>query len=192
MIEPTRRAADPEAWRAIEARLRPFVARRVATAADVDDVLQEIFVRIQRGASLRDDERMSSWLFAIARNAVVDHHRDRSRHPVAAGEEEPEPPPDTASELLDHELTSCVARFVTLLPDDYREAITLVELEGMSQVDAAAMLGLSRSGMKSRVQRGRAALRRMFEEACALELDARRKVIECLPRTCGGCDRTPD
>jgi RNA polymerase sigma-70 factor (ECF subfamily) len=187
VMETARPAASEQALRDIEQRLRPFIARRVASPADVDDVIQEVFVRLARGLpSLRDGERLSSWLFAVARNAIVDHHRSRARNPVAEPAEAPAEEVEDA-EPLREELTGCVARFVTMLPDEFREAIVLVELEGVSQKDAAAMLGLSHSGMKSRVQRGRAALRRMFERACALEIDARRRVIECQPRSCGGC-----
>lgn len=181
------RAAD---WREIEQRLRPFVARRVASAADVDDVLQEVFLRLARGLpELRDQDRLAPWLFTVAKNVVTDHHRRAMREPIAQGTrpEEPAPEPETDERLLG-ELSSCVARFITELPDDYREAITMVELDGVSQKDAAERRGLSHSGMKSRVQRGRAALRRRFEDACALELDARRKVIECEPRGCGCAD----
>ena len=186
MSEPaTRPSVEVQSWREIEARLRPFVARRVASRADVDDVMQEVFVRLQRGlSSLRDDERLAPWLFAIARNVVTDHHRRSARDVELDDEAEHLDEPD---ERLSNELAGCVVKFVTMLPDEYREAITLVELTGVSQKDAAAMLGLSHSGMKSRVQRGRAELRRMFERACAIELDARSKVIECEPKACGGC-----
>lgn len=178
-----------ESWREVEGRLRSFVARRVASTADVDDVLQEVFLRLQRGLdSLRDDERLAPWLFSIARNVVTDHHRRAARErPGTDDELELPAEPEADPRRLEDELTSCVARFVTQLPEAHREAITLVELEGISQKDAAEMLGISHSGMKSRVQRGRAELKRMFESACALELDARRKVIACEPRACGGC-----
>ena len=60
-------------------RLRPFVARRVAPT-EVDDVLQDVFVRMQRGLpALRDEERFTSWLFQIARNV-----RRRSRADACA------------------------------------------------------------------------------------------------------------
>jgi len=68
------------------------------------------------------------------------------------------------------------------LPSPYREAITLTELEGRTQREAAQMLGISLSGMKSRVQRGRAKLRGMLEACCKVAVDARGKVIACEPR----------
>ncbi len=177
-----------ERWHQLEASLRSFVSRRVASPADVDDVLQEVFLRLARGlGTLRDEERLAPWLFSIARNVVNDHHRRAARETPVEALEAQVASSGSEESPLEAELSACVARFITQLPDEQREAITLVELEGMSQKDAAAMLGLSHSGMKSRVQRGRAELRRMFERACAIEVDARRKVIECEPRACGGC-----
>lgn len=186
---PVRADAMPAGWHELEGRLRAFVSRRVPTAADVDDVIQEVFLRLARGVgSLREDERLAPWVFAVARNVVNDQHRRGAREVV---DDEPAlalPVDDEPSEgPLEQELVSCVARFVAELPAEQREAITLVELEGMSQKDAAELLGISHSGMKSRVQRGRAELRRKFERACAIELDARRKVIDCEPRSCGAC-----
>lgn len=84
--------------------------------------------------------------------------------------------------MFPSELTECVAFFVARLPSPYREAITLTELQGMSQREAAEMLGVSLSGVKSRVQRGRQRIRRMFEECCEMSLDARGRVTDCAPR----------
>src|SRR5262249_31498464 len=86
-------------------------------------------------------------------------------------------------------LACCVSIFVARLPSPFREAITLVELEGLTAREAAEMVGVSVSGMKSRVQRGRAQLRQLFEACCEIALDARGKVIDYTPRArvCAGC-----
>ena len=70
-----------------------------------------------------------------------------------------------------------LAVFVAALPSPYREAMTLTELQGMSQKDAAEMLGISLSGMKSRVQRGRQQIREMLQACCGIALDARGRVL---------------
>jgi len=180
---------QPAPWRDVEARLRPFVARRVQTA-DVEDVLQDVYVRMQRGlAALRDDQRFSAWLHQIARSAIADHGRARARHPLVA-DADPDAPvasePDDDREAF-RALSGCVAMFVAQLPSPYREAVTLVELEGLTAREAADLAGISVSGMKSRVQRGRAQLRDLFDECCEIALDARGKVTEVTPRTpcCG-------
>jgi RNA polymerase sigma-70 factor, ECF subfamily len=187
---------SPELWRDASARLRPFVARQVSPA-DVDDVLQDVFVRMQRGlGSLREEERFTSWLFQVARSAVAEHARMRARQPLAAadGPELAAPPDDADDRDASRSLAACVALFVARLPSPYREAVTLVELQGLTAREAADMVGISVSGMKSRVQRGRAHLRELFEACCEIALDARGKVTEFTPRPqpCAACTKDPD
>lgn len=185
-------AAPREAWRDLETRLRPFVARRVR-AEDIDDVVQDVFVRMQRGLEgLRDEDRFGPWVYSIARNAIVDHRRRAARHPGVAAE-----PPEEADSGQDaedeggaeRELARYVAAFVATLPSPYREALTLTELEGLTQREAAELLGVSLSGMKSRVQRGRRELKRALEGCCHIALDARGRVLAYEPRADG---RSPE
>ena len=187
MISADARCAHDE----LSARLRPFVARRVSSS-DVDDVLQEVFVRMHKGlAGLSNEQRFGPWVYQVARNAIVDHHRDRARHPLAGGEVElPDEGGDADENAVECQLAMYVAPFVAMLPSPYREALTLTELEGMTQKQAAEMLGISVSGMKSRVQRGRERLRELLEACCEIALDARGRVIGCEPRPEGpkpGC-----
>src|SRR5690349_9458367 len=73
------------AWREIEARLRPYVARRVTSAAEVDDIVQEILVKVHRGlGSLQDGERFGGWVYRIAEHAIADAAKVRARVPIAA------------------------------------------------------------------------------------------------------------
>jgi len=181
------------AWREVEARLRPYVARRVASPADVDDVLQETFVRMYRGlAALADGERFGPWVYRVAASAIGDHLRARARHPLANQQDEDvgkAVATDEADESLEGDLAECVALFVARLPSPYREAITLTELEGLTQKDAAEMLGVSVPAMKSRVQRGRERIRHMFEQCCEMSVDCRGHVTGCTPRS---LDDIPD
>jgi len=169
----------------LEARLRPFVARRVS-ASDVDDVLQDVFLRMQRGlGNLREEDRFGPWLYQVARSAIAERRRDLARHPLADGPapEEAAPPPDAEEEgAVERDLALYVAPFIAMLPSPYREALTLTELQGMTQKEAAEMLGISLSGAKSRVQRGRERLRALLEDCCEIALDARGLVIACEPR----------
>jgi RNA polymerase sigma-70 factor, ECF subfamily len=184
------------AWRDIEARLRPYVARRVASAAEVDDIVQEILVRIHSGlASLHDGERFGGWVYRIAERAIADSARARARAPIAQNVDLSADADAGADEATDLQLNlgECVALFVARLHSPYREAITLTELQGLTQKEAAEMLGVSVSGMKSRVQRGREKIREMFEECCQISVDCRGRVVECesrapaeIPEDCRG------
>lgn len=178
-------------WPDVAARLRPFIARRVAPA-DLDDVLQDVFVRMQRGLStLREDDRFTPWLFQIARSSIAEHLRTRARHPLPADAPEDELPAEPGGDDREaaRSLAGCVSMFVAMLPSPYREAVTLVELEGLTTREAAEMVGISVSGMKSRVQRGRAQLRELLETCCEIAIDARGKVTGYEPRkkVCGTC-----
>ena len=173
------------AWKELERHLRPYLARRVASPADIDDLLQDIFVRMHRGlASLRDEERFGGWVYRVANSAIVDKARQRARSPQVDTDDELEASAiaGEAAEQLQSDLGECVALFVGRLPSPYREAVTLTELEGLSHKEAAEMLGISVSGMKSRVQRGREKIRHMFEECCQISVDCRGRVTECEPR----------
>lgn len=171
------------AWQDIEQRLRPYVARRVASRADVDDILQEIFIRIHRGlSSLRDGERFGGWVYRVAQSAIADAARARARSVLELVEAPEAAIPEADSDELESELGACVALFVGRLPALYRDAITLTELEGLTQKEAADMLGVTLSALKSRTLRGRATIRGMFEECCRMSIDCRGKVTACEPR----------
>jgi RNA polymerase sigma-70 factor, ECF subfamily len=189
MIDPSMRGV----WQDLQAKLRPFIARRVVNPADVDDVVQEVFLRMQRGLSgLRDEQRLGPWVYQVARSAIVDHRRLAAKHRVADADATPEGGPADIEEdegAVEREVATYVAPFVAMLPSPYREALTLTELEGLTQKQAAEMLGISLSGAKSRVQRGRVQLRQALEECCHIALDTRGRVIGCEPRPDGKLPR---
>ena len=179
-------------WTDVAARLRPFVANRVPSS-DIDDVVQDVLVRMHRSLpDLRDDDRFSGWMFKVARSAIADSGRKAARAPIAEPDLDDKPAQPSSSD--DREtataLADCVSLFIAQLPSPYREAITLVELEGKTAKEAAEMVGISVSGMKSRVQRGRAQLRELFERCCEIAVDARGKPTDFTPRglpPCGTC-----
>jgi RNA polymerase sigma-70 factor (ECF subfamily) len=174
-----------DSWQVLGQRLGAYIGRRLP-AQDVDDVLQDVLLRIHRNVRfLDDDSRFGPWVYSVARNAVID--RLRKKQPASIDVEL-----DSLSTATDGDdeqaLVGCVTPFVARLPETYRHAVTLVELQGLSQADAAVIEGISLSGMKSRVQRGRRMLREMFEECCSLKIDARGHVMEAERRdadTCG-------
>lgn len=176
-------------WTDVAARLRPFVAHRVPPS-DIDDVVQDVLVRMHRGLpDLRDDDRFSAWMFQVARNAIAEKGRNNARAPVDADDldETPAPPASDDDRNAATALAGCVSLFVAQLASPYREAITLVELEGKTAKEAAETVGISVSGMKSRVQRGRAQLRELFEQCCEIAVDVRGKPTDFTPRAQLSC-----
>lgn len=170
-------------WEALRAELYRFVARRIPTA-DADDVVQEALVRIHRGLPrVREEGAIVAWLYQVTRNTLADHLRAARPSEELTEDDVGEPidPDDAAFRGL----AFCMVPFVAMLPEPYRKAIELVELGGISQVEAAAQLGVPISTMKSRVQRGRAMLRERLEACCDIDVDARGHVVDVKPRgTC--------
>jgi RNA polymerase sigma-70 factor (ECF subfamily) len=183
---------DDDLLKQLREDLRRFIHRRVDDADSAEDLAQEVMLRAhQHGGSLTTPAAVRHWAFRVASNLVVDHHRRRGAGRVVAGD-----PSDVAAGEREQAeegrgLASCLPRMVEGLPYRYRRAVELVEFAGMTQETAGSVLGLSLSGTKSRVQRGRAELRRRLLECCDVELDARGGVVGYEPteksaRYCGG------
>ncbi|MFC5994993.1 sigma-70 family RNA polymerase sigma factor [Pseudonocardia hispaniensis] len=182
-----------QTWREVIARLRAFVRRRIADPDRADDLVGEILLRVHQGlGSVDDRERLANWVFRVARNAVIDEYRragrDRERlvaAPVDPPAEEPTPGDGDASGAVT-ELARCLRPLLGGLPPAQRRAVELIDLDGWPQARAARSEGVSLSGMKSRVQRGRRRLADLLGQCCALTLDARGVPMDYTPS--GRCD----
>jgi len=167
-------------WNDFAGRLGQFIRVRVADPTAAEDILQDVFVKIQAKIDqLKDPAKLQSWLFLLTRNAIIDHFRAR-KDTTEVPETLPAEPPEHDDEA--DGLKASFLRMIDSLPEPYREAIRLTEFENLTQKELAERLGISLSGAKSRVQRGREHLREMLLECCHFEFDRRGKVIECEPR----------
>jgi RNA polymerase sigma-70 factor (ECF subfamily) len=187
-VEPTTDAI----WKHLSSDLRRFIRRRVADDHVADDLLQEAFVRVHRNlATLQDTERLAAWVYQIARNVVNDHHRSASNKTVALVDDDPVDDEGHAPQIGCGGIPWLDA-MIRSLPDGYREAVQMAEIEELSQQEVADRLGLSLSGAKSRIQRGRAMLKNVLEGCCSFDLDGRGRVTACSPKpnqnVCRDCE----
>ncbi|MGZ5377474.1 MAG: sigma-70 family RNA polymerase sigma factor [Mycobacterium sp.] len=179
-------------WREMLPQLRKFVRRRIADPDRADDLVAEILLRIhQNVTSLDDQELLPNWVFRIARNAVIDEYRraGRSRELLTSTlpEQSTEPSIDQDEPAAVRELSACLRPMLNGLPAEQRDALEMVDLDGMTQADAAQRAGVSLSGMKSRVQRGRRRLAELLGQCCALTLDGRGVPMDYEPPPGCGC-----
>jgi len=180
-----------EIWEAFSQDLRGFIAHRVADTDDVDDILQDVFIKIHTHIdTLQEAERLVPWLYRIARNTITDYYRAR-RQTVELPETYPARSEEKDEDLL-QDLAVGVHGMIASLPEKYRQAVLLSEIEGVKQQDVAEQLGLSLSGAKSRVQRGRDLMRQELLDCCHFEFDHRSHPIEMTPRPdcCRQCSCT--
>ncbi len=164
--------------RDFRARLLRFIRARVGSAADAEDITQDVLLRMHRSVStLASGDRVGAWLFQVARNAIVDHYRARGR---ASEVVDPHTSADTVADQFaggpdedpkrfERDATRCLDVFIDRLDARYAEALRLVDVEGLTHKDVAARVGLSVPGVKSRVQRARASLKAALSDCCMLD-----------------------
>lgn len=155
-----------DSWQEHKARLRNFIAKRVREHGAIEDILQDVFLKAHLGFhTVRSPGSITAWLYRIAVNRITDHYREQRPSDEISDElATPEPEPDYVGELA-----SCLPPMIADLPEAYRIPLVLSEIDGLTQKEVAAQLGLSVSGAKSRVQRGRAKLRQRLLECCEIE-----------------------
>lgn len=180
-------------WEPFLDGLRTFVARRVPRQ-DADDVAQEVLLRLYQGKdSLRQPARAEAWIYGIARRTIADYYRRRPGLETT-GSTSPEPPAETTETrgfgtfAGDHgpheEVLSWLRPMVDELPSLYREPLLAADFEGKTQRQIAAELGLSLSGVKSRVQRARAMLGENLHRCCEVALGDDGRVVDFQRRSC--------
>lgn len=166
--------------------LRRFLLSRLRDPNDADDVLQEVLTKTFRTLdTLKSEDSVRPWLFRIAHNALTDHYRRTARD---AGIDAADLWYGQMDSEAEHAFAPCVDSFLNALPDDAARLLRAVELEGVSQKDYAAQIGVSYSTVKSRVQASRRKLRSLFEQCCDIAFATDGSILE-YRRKDGGCTR---
>jgi RNA polymerase sigma-70 factor, ECF subfamily len=160
-------------WRQAVDQVRAFVASRVGDPELAADITQDVMVRSIASGAFERVENPTAWLYRSARNAVIDHYRTRRvKNSAVELELWPEPePPDNRPNHATRDLARCLQPLLGELPPSSRDALTRVDLDGQTHAHAAAQLGISVSGMKSRVQRARHQLKELLTGCCHVDVD---------------------
>lgn len=181
-------------WNACSDQLRAFISKRISNSSMVDDILQDVFIKIHENIdTVKDEAKISSWIYQITRNSIIDYYRKNkirltdinsfSEHELNALHD--------AGPLTENEYEKNIAaglqKMIDVLPEKYAQALYMVEIKGMSQVELANKLKISQSGAKSRVQRGRAMLKDSLMNCCHYEFDKYGTVISSHPIKCCCC-----
>ena len=193
------KAETGEIRRRMHQGLLSYIQRRVDKLHDAEDILQEVFVRIHANlADVKDTENVTAWIYQSTRNVITDYYRKRAASAGALArlaEQMDErvvatPYGENGADVMrraSDEFARCLEPMLAELPELYRQAVTLTELKGMTQKEAAEQLGLSVSGMKSRVGRGRSKLKDVVLGCCEVELDRRGGLVDYQRRNADGC-----
>lgn len=132
-------------------RLLDFILKRVRNQADAEDILQDVFYQLVTSYSVTEPiEKMTAWLFTVARNKVIDWYRKRRPESLPASEDDPSAPLNLEEILFDPRqnpdrvfarslLWTELAEALDELPEEQREVFVMHELEGRSFKEIAEM-----------------------------------------------------
>ncbi len=170
-------------WDGFSGSVRAFIGRRVANQSQVDDLLQEVFLKIHLHlGDVKEESRLSSWIFTIANNTLTDFFR-RQKAPVLPLDEEP-PARQEATDCAACEIAAGLEGMARALPPMYAQAIAMVDFQGISFAETARRLSISISGAKSRVQRARKMIRDSLLRCCHFVFDRYGTIIDYAPACC--------
>jgi RNA polymerase sigma factor (sigma-70 family) len=164
---------------------RAFVASRVGSEADAEDILQNGLVRALKHAGNIDPGKATAWFYRLLRNAIVDHYRQRASDErrkgglgatlAALGEDV------TAAPEWERRICSCMDGVLDTMPPKQAQLLRLVDLEGSTVGDAAEKLQISANSASVTLHRARKELRARLERFCGA----------CASGACLDCDCQP-
>lgn len=172
-------------WEGFHKELKAFIQNKTHNSSDSDDILQDAFIRIIRNwDQVNQSKNIRLYLYGIVRNSIYDYFKYKSKgydlidlKEVFTNEEV-----ENLNATVAHR---CIKPFIEKLPGHYREALLITEFEDISQKDLAVKLGISYSGAKSRVQRGKEKLKELLLSCCPYRSDIYGNIINNDNNNCG-------
>jgi RNA polymerase sigma-70 factor (ECF subfamily) len=172
--EPTRHAFEDVAEE-LSDPLRRYLERLVGDRSTADDLLQDTLLKIARALpSFEGRSSVKTWAFTIATRVATDHFRrpqNRARM-IDIDETAPTLDAETDQNLVVDEMNSCVREVIESLPEDYRTALVLHDLEGQTAAQVATIAGCSVATAKIRIHRARRRLKEALDQECRFYRDA--------------------
>jgi RNA polymerase sigma-70 factor (ECF subfamily) len=169
-MEPSTQPPSPEqAAKELAEPLLRYLARYAGDPAVAEDLLQETLIRIARGLKSFDGRAsLKTWAFSIATRVAADHFRQSARRVRIVDVDETTELSDQEirvdQRLVVDEMNACVRQVIDSLPEDYRAALVLHDLEGLTAAQTAEVCGCSVAAAKIRIHRGRLRLKGGFRE----------------------------
>ncbi len=165
--------------------LRSLLTKYIRTKVDVDvseDLVHDILLSVlQNEGALTDAENPLAWIYIVAKNRITDYYRKHSNINASNDVNDLETTIadyESMPDNVDSEFAKCLRPLTNKLEPKYKEALLLADFNEIKQADAAERIGISVSGMKSRIQRGRIKLKEELLACCEIEKDRFGKVIE--------------
>lgn len=154
-------------WDTYSQDIRRFILSKTKDETATDDILQDTFIKVHTKLhTLKNDDKLKSWLFSVARYTLMDYFRAQK----IKFEFEDFDVEDT-SITHQHTEKDCLRGILVNLPKKYREPIFLADIMGLKQKEVAQRLHLPLPTVKSQIQRGRQKIAEGFMDCCGFEMN---------------------
>ena len=162
---PTDSVLSDAVVRELEPALLRYARQRVGKEELARDLVQETWLAAYKGIhSFAGRSSLKTWLVSILRRKIVDHHR--RKRPTTAFEEHHTPPVVATRERLDDQAAvALVEKALPMLPRRERQAVTLIDVDGVERDEAAEKMGVTRGALRVMLHRGRNRLKKHLEAA---------------------------
>jgi RNA polymerase sigma-70 factor, ECF subfamily len=163
-----------------ESKISKRIAHKIFNKSDIDDIRQEVFIRFSESLkNIKNTDNLCGYLLRITDNIVIDFYRNKNKIPSHNADLENNISEKVAG-IEEYTLSEiALITYINKLPEKYREALILVEINGFSQKDACQKLNISYSGLKSRVQRAREKLKEEILNCCYYKFDNYGNILSC-------------
>lgn len=152
-----------------------FLSYRVRDEHIAQDLLHEVFIKAVRSFdTLKDEEKIQNWLYAVASNTLKDYYRKAKIEVTDKVDLESEP----MDEAVINELQCCLFDFLETLPQPQSEILRSVYFDEMSLVEFAKQKDKNLSTVKSHARRAKKAFKGLFEECCRFQTNRRGEIID--------------
>ena len=180
-------------WTNIHGKLFGYISKQIKNKDDINDIIQDTFIKVKTNIdSLKNPAKVESWIFQIARNTMNDFFRKQKKSfnneentEEISIEQDATTEEDIKIKIQTQHFSEYAGFVVSELPEKYRMAVHLADIEGLSMKEVATELGISISGAKSRVQRGRKMIKEIILECCEVNTDKYGNIVDYKPNICG-------
>lgn len=173
-------AAINQIWKEYHKQLLDFIRKRIKNPSEAEDILQEVFMKIlSKIETLKESDKLKSWMYQITRNAIIDHYRaqQKSNKPEIFDSEDENPDENTSMNAAE----GWIGLYIDALPENYRQAVVLSELKGMHISEVAKTMDISYTNARARIHRGRQTLKKNLTDCCTFHVDAYGKILDYHP-----------
>ena len=162
-----------QVWTKYADDLKYFILSKVKNVTVTEDILQDTFIKIHTKLhTLKDITKLKSWIFTIARNAIMDYFKSTNTTFELANSET-----ETSLETTTHTEKDCLRGILESLPKKYRSPLFLSDIKGLKQQDVADTLKQSLPTTKSQIQRARKLITQGFMDCCGFVLNENGKLV---------------